>query len=133
MTRVKNCWKRLEKGNFGPSCLSNKHGDLSFLLFFPKKDIGREYLIENEKNYQIFFFLLRNHFNRLKRENLNRRQHRFEPIRLFCLIAINPLEAKFHNNSIYKYNYASSRINKGDHCFLSWRNKTTHIKSTHMI
>ena len=49
-----------------------------------------------------------------------RGQYQFEPIRLFCLIAFNPFKA-------------SPRINKGDHCFLSWRKKTMHIKSTNMI
>ena len=79
------------------------------------------------------YSLLRNHFNRSKWEKLNRGQHRFEPIRSFCLIAFNPFETKPYHNYFYQNNYASSRINKGDHCFLSWRKKTMHIKSTNMI
>ena len=79
------------------------------------------------------FFLLRNHFNRSKWEKLNRGQHRFKPIRSFCLITFNPFETKPYHNSSYKNNYASSRINKGDHCYPSWRTKTMHIKCTNMI
>ena len=132
MTRVKNCQQRHKWGKFGPSFLSNKQGDLPFLLYLPKRHCQGTFK-ERLKKLSGNFFLLRNHLNTPKWENLNRGQHRFQPIRLCWLIAFNPFETQPHNNSIYKNIYASSTINNGGHCFLSCKTKTMHIKTLKKI